>query len=215
MDDADVAGAAAAALFDLAEPMLAMQTGDGQRRDGDGVDPLFGNHPGVTGPAGDVDLHAIPAGGADGHFVDGAAVEVEGQGWLSQDAERAETGAVEADFFLHGPEEDQRRMGQAAAEEGDGGRENGGRAGAVVGPQGGVLVGRHDPAAAADRPRSLTQRDGIDVGHQQSPPPRRRARQLADEVADLPVAAGAAMGPIEGEALRRRRPRGARRRSPR
>ena len=51
VNDADVAGAAPAVLFDLAEPAIAVQSGDGQRGDGDGVDSLFGNHARMAGPA--------------------------------------------------------------------------------------------------------------------------------------------------------------------
>src|SRR5262249_39105419 len=104
-DEADIAGAAAAAFDDLPVPTVFVQPGDGQGGDADGTDAQLGCNAGVAGEAFDFDFHPIAAGGADGYFFSGASVPVKGQFWIAQQFHVGVAHPVQANFLLDGPEE--------------------------------------------------------------------------------------------------------------
>ena len=68
-----------------------------------------------------------------------AAIQVEGERGLAEFGESHEARAEQADFFLDGPEERERRVGQLVAEDVEDGGEQDGGAGAVVGAEAGCL----------------------------------------------------------------------------
>ena len=74
-------------LCDQAVPAVADQPGDGQRSDGDRADALLRRHAGMGRQALDLDLQAISAGGGDGDFLGRAAVPIEGQRRLAEQAQ--------------------------------------------------------------------------------------------------------------------------------
>ena len=163
--------------------------------------PRSGARAGVAGRAGDADGHAIAAGGPDRDLVGGAAIEIEGQLWPAEHADRGIASTVQTDLLLHGPEERQRPMLRLFGQDVQCGRQDRGRAGAVVGAQRRVLVGRNDVFPFLHRPGAAANRHRIDVGHQQSSRPGPGARQFEDEIADLAAVRDLAMGLIEAQHL--------------
>ena len=184
---ADVAGARLPSLFNRSVPAILHQVGDGERRDGDGADAVLRLAAGVTGDAVNIDCHSVAAGRADGDLGGRAAVEVERQFRFAQGAEPGQPGAVQADFFLHRPQQRQRRMGDAAAQQRHRRRQQGTGTGAVVGAQTGFRVGRHNSLALPHRARTDTDRHGVYMGDEHAPRTGDRAGQLQHEVADLPA----------------------------
>ena len=81
------------------------------------------------------------------------------------------------------------------------GRQDRGRAGAVIGAQSRVLVGGNDVFPFLHGPGTAANRHRIDVGQQQSPRPRPGSRQFEDQIAALPTQRDSAMGLIEGQHL--------------
>ena len=79
--------------------------------------------------------------------------------------------AVQADFFLDRPEEDQRRVRQLVAQNRQRGLQHDRHARPIVGPQASRGIGRADHVSLAYRLAADADRHGIHVGHQQ--PPRR------------------------------------------
>ena len=142
VDEADVARAAVAVFFDQAVPAVAHQPGDGQRRDRDGADALLRRHAGVGREPVDFDLQPIAAGGCNGEFLGRAAVPVERQSRLAQQRKLCVLRAVQADFFLHGKKESQRRMRQAPRQDFQRRVQHHGHARAIIGPQARGRIGR-------------------------------------------------------------------------
>jgi len=178
-------------------PALAVQIGDSQRGDGDGADALFRCRAGVARSALDADGHAIAARGPDGDLVGRSVIEVEGQLGPAQHAQRAEAGAVQADFLLYGPEEGERPVLGLLAKHVERGGQDGGRAAAVVAAQARLLVGRDDVAPFLHRLGPTADRHRIDVGHEHPPRSGARAGQFEHEVAGLAAVRDLAMGLVE------------------
>src|SRR5690606_28158124 len=79
LDEADVARASLSPLLDQAQPTVALQIGNRQRRNTDRAHSLFGSDSRMTGDATDDNLHPIAAGRADRELGRRTAVEIEGQ----------------------------------------------------------------------------------------------------------------------------------------
>lgn len=189
LDHAEVARAESAVLFDQPEPAALVQPSDGETRDRDGRDSGGRIDSGVACPTVDDDADAITAVGPDGDLLPGAAVPVEALLGIAEVRETDVLGALQADLFLDAPQERNWWMGKTLRQDFDGGREDGGGPGSVVGPERGFRVGRANDLAIDRRLATLAQRHRVDVSHQQATRASDGARQREDEVADL--AAGA------------------------
>ena len=150
VDYANIRRAAARRLFDFSQPALAVQIGNCQRSDRDRADAPFRPYAGMTGRTRNRNRKAIAAGGPDGDLVRRSAVEVESQLWPAEHADRAIPGAVEPDFLLHGPEECQRPVFRFFGQNVQGGCQDRGRAGTVIGAQSRLLVGWDDVFSLLD-----------------------------------------------------------------
>ena len=166
---ADVAGALKTLLFHPPVPACAVKIGNRQGGYRDGTHPRFRGNTGMAGDSTDVNFHPVSAGRSDRHVFGRAAVEVERQRRLAQHAQFHVSGTAQSDLFLNGPEESQRRVGQAAADSFQRRIEHGRRPRPIVGPQRGLPVRGIDPVAAAHRAGPHAKRNGVHVGHQEPP----------------------------------------------
>jgi hypothetical protein len=157
----------------------------------------------VAGDPLDRDVEPIPAGSADGELLRRAAVEVEGQLRPAQVRGLHEAGPVEAHLLLDGEQERERRVGQAVTEDLAGCGEHDGDAGPIVAAEAGRGVGALHEPARHDGLRAAAHGHGVHVGHEQPPRARQRARQLHDQVADLPGEGRLPVRGVEGDRVGR------------
>ena len=109
-DAADVGCAVAGLLMDLAEPAVAVDVGQGQRRRHRRRDALLRMHAGMSGPAEDLHFPAFGADGADGQLRRRTAIDIKAHDRAAEVGGVKITGAEQTALFAHGEQQRQRRM---------------------------------------------------------------------------------------------------------